>query len=826
MKNEINGLQKRCKEIIENSKNKDNEIKELQNKIEQLERKIKINDEKIIQKDKELIQNKEIIKQLNEEMNILKKVIKIKDNEINKLEKKIKELQELINNLKVNNNQLKLKYSTQNTEEGLAISTKTDTDPNLITSKHEYSDNRKKNNKITIVAKNIETDIIQNILNEKNKEDKNKLETKEKEIQALKNEIIDLKKKLNSLNKENSELKKNEKELENKIFLLNQKEAEILSLKQKNKELEKKNEQQSKIINEYQSKISKCYNEIENYNKNIDDLTKQIKEFHNNDNKRNMNLANKEKELNMRLNEINKKEKEINNKVLFLENQENLLESEYQKIEKTNLYIEQIMKENNNLKTQNNTLIQMNQQLQNQILNYKQRLPNMQQNQNIPQNRINNMVPINQNVILPPNNNNQQNNIFMNFNNQIINNNNNNNLNNNMRNNIINNNNNVIKKNVEPEPITLYKKPTLIGLNNIGATCFMNATLQCLSQTTALTNYFLKEKNKSKILNNNVAKKNQNDYQLSPVYLELIQKLWEENGPKSFSPNNFMNRINDMNPLFKRGEAGDAKDFIIFILEQMHRELKMPVKSSPKDSVEEVPLNQYDKANAFNNFFEEFKKETSILTDTFFGFNETTNICLYCKNDYNSKGMVNPICYNYGIFNVLIFPLEEVKNMKLNILKQNNINMIQNNQVNLYECFSYNEKTDLFTGENKNYCNICKQLYDSHYTSKIFISPNVLILILNRGKGNIYKVKLDFQQTIDITDFIIQKEKPRIIYNLYGVITHLGESGPNAHFVASCKSPVDGNWYRYNDAFVDPIKDFHKEVYDYGIPYILFYQKV
>ena len=73
----------------------------------------------------------------------------------------------------------------------------------------------------------------------------------------------------------------------------------------------------------------------------------------------------------------------------------------------------------------------------------------------------------------------------------------------------------------------------------------------------------------------------------------------------------------------------------------------------------------------FNNFFEEFKKETSILTDTFFGFNETTNICLYCKNEYNSKGMENPICYNYGIFNVLIFPLEEVKNMKMNILKQN-----------------------------------------------------------------------------------------------------------------------------------------------------------
>ena len=38
-------------------------------------------------------------------------------------------------------------------------------------------------------------------------------------------------------------------------------------------------------------------------------------------------------------------------------------------------------------------------------------------------------------------------------------------------------------------PLDEYKTPTLIGLNNIGATCFMNSTLQCLSQTKELTKY-------------------------------------------------------------------------------------------------------------------------------------------------------------------------------------------------------------------------------------------------------------------------------------------------------------------------------------------------
>ena len=159
------------------------------------------------------------------------------------------------------------------------------------------------------------------------------------------------------------------------------------------------------------------------------------------------------------------------------------------------------------------------------------------------------------------------------------------------------------------------------------------------------------------------------------------------------------------------------------------------------------------------------------------------------------------------------------------ILKYNNIQNNQNNEVSIYECFYYNQKSEVFTGENRNYCNICKQVYDSIYTSKVFIGPNILVLILNRGKGNIYDVKLEFSETIDITQFVLQKDKPQLFYNLYGVITHIGQSGPNAHFVASCKSSINNKWYRFNDAFINPILNVKKEVIEFGTPYILFYQK-
>ena len=64
------------------------------------------------------------------------------------------------------------------------------------------------------------------------------------------------------------------------------------------------------------------------------------------------------------------------------------------------------------------------------------------------------------------------------------------------------------------------------------------------------------------------------------------------------------------------------------------------------------------------------------------------------------------------------------------------------------------------------------------HTSKIFVNPNVLVLILNRGKDNIYNDKSDFNENIDTTQFVLQKEKPRIAYNLYGAITHIGKRYP------------------------------------------------
>ena len=45
------------------------------------------------------------------------------------------------------------------------------------------------------------------------------------------------------------------------------------------------------------------------------------------------------------------------------------------------------------------------------------------------------------------------------------------------------------------------------------------------------------------------------------------------------------------------------------------------------------------------------------------------------------------------------------------------------------------------------------------------------------------------------------------------------------HFIAYCLNPINEKWYQYNDSIVNPVIDFKKDVIDYAMPYLLFYQK-
>ena len=111
--------------------------------------------------------------------------------------------------------------------------------------------------------------------------------------------------------------------------------------------------------------------------------------------------------------------------------------------------------------------------------------------------------------------------------------------------------------------------------------------------------------------------------------------------------------------------------------------------------------------------------------------------------------------------------------------------------------------------------------------NKIFTSPEVLTIILNRGKGLEFDVNFEYSLNLNIEKFVIDKSERNNKYELICVLTHLGPSGMAGHFITFCKSPVDQNWYCYNDASVSQCDDPRYQNNDEieGIPYVLFYQK-
>ena len=847
---QLNLKEKENNLLKENNQNKENKSKETEKylsskeeeisnlKNDNLRMKKEIND-KVNELNKIKNELKHISKKSDEyqgEINILNVNLIAKGEEISGL-KKVKE--NLENNAEKNNILLN-KYKE---ELELAKNEKL-MNENKLKNMKNINDNDNKRSQKEIIELNSKISELKQLLSEKNNENEKlikkietnnlKLDDDKKELEKIKmNHGLEIQNVQNLQNK----LKEKEEQLKNEKNIIIKYESDLKQFQSKYDELNKKYENSMK---EKEEEINNIISNYENEMKKRENENNKIKSENENIKKLNIDL-NKLKQLNEQLKQSNKelnnniqlKNKEINNfKKIVEENKSNKIsENEFQKILQIN---DELMKQNKTFEIRQKELLNN--------LNYYQ---NLQKEFDKLKIEFNNQKLFLENKERGQKN--EMNNEIKNLEQKKI------ELNNELYNltlKLSEIEQKVKEKQAEYEKIKAefnkfgdkpipkvddkdiikreFKIPPNIGLNNVGATCFMNSTLQCLIHTKQLSNYFLNPQNKERILKNNIAIKNKNSLQLSPLYLELISKVWNKEGYKNYSPYNFMNGVQSMNPLFQKGQAGDAKDFIIFILEQLHSELKKNLK---KEEAELEPLNQYDKNNAMQHFFSEFKEELSIISDLFFGFNETTNICLDCKNDYGSKGQAFPICYNYGIFNCLIFPLEEVKNMKNNYMKiiamqnnmGNNIN-INNDRVSLIDCFFYNQKTDKFTGENQNYCNICRKMADSDYTSKIYVSPNILVIILNRGKGNMYKVKIDFAINIDITDFVILKDK-RVTYSLFGVITHLGESGPNAHFVATCKSPVDGYWYRFNDGLVYAIQNFQTEVHDFGNPYILFYEK-
>ena len=351
-----------------------------------------------------------------------------------------------------------------------------------------------------------------------------------------------------------------------------------------------------------------------------------------------------------------------------------------------------------------------------------------------------------------------------------------------------------------------------IGLENInGKSSYINTAIQCLCHTIPLTHYFLDEKNKEIIINNNISKNNPDGPQLSPSYLNLLQNLFI-NKDKSFAPSEFIKNIKVLNMAFEKEEENDIGELIIFILEQLDSELNHK-KLGENDGNE---LN-VDKEIIKKNFYKNLMNNDSIIYKTFFGgVCEITQECEECKEEKDLKKVETKKIYEYRNLNYLTFQLKEV----LDLSKKNN----EKECINIYDCLNYFQNTIVLNPENKNNCEKCGKVHQILLKTKINTCQNNLLVLLNRDIEKDKDIKFKIEEILDITEYVQEKDSDKkIIYNLYGIIflSKINE----IHYIALCKDLLENIWYKYDDNIVEVIKNLENEIPNFGIPVALFYQK-
>ena len=359
--------------------------------------------------------------------------------------------------------------------------------------------------------------------------------------------------------------------------------------------------------------------------------------------------------------------------------------------------------------------------------------------------------------------------------------------------------------------IKLFPDQPTIGLQNVGATCYMNSTLECLIHIKELSELLL-----SGFLLNypRQNEKYASEHKLSNVYVSLLSQVFfpklNGNTAKYFAPYEIKNLISEINPLFQGIQANDAKDLLQCLLENLHNELKMSTQFFC-----EYPVNQKDENQALQYFFNSYVSQNkSPIHDILYGITKIVSTCLKCKTQK----------FNFQSYNLLYFPLKEAKRIAVLRKKVEDKNFDEKKYTLVLEdCFAHSEQVEHFSGDNQMFCNDCNHLEDADYQSMLYTVPNVISIVLNRGRAN-----LDFQEDfifgldLDIKKYIHNESYKHGKYYLIGMVVHSGESSMAGHFIAYCRMDKKSKWYCYNDAWVYECEDIEKKLSE-NKPYILFY---
>ncbi|XP_061702915.1 ubiquitin carboxyl-terminal hydrolase 36 [Syngnathoides biaculeatus] len=280
------------------------------------------------------------------------------------------------------------------------------------------------------------------------------------------------------------------------------------------------------------------------------------------------------------------------------------------------------------------------------------------------------------------------------------------------------------------------------GLHNLGNTCFLNSTVQCLTYTPPLANYLL-GKEHSRVCH-------QSGFCMICVMQNHIIQTFANTG-NAIKPVSFIRDLKKIARHFRFGSQEDAHEFLRYTI----------------DAMQKACLNGYPKLDRQT-------QATTLVHQIFGGYLRSRVKCSICKS----------VSDTYDPYLDIAVEIRQA--------------------VNIVRALELFVKPDVLNGENAYMCAKCKKKVPATKRFTVHRTSNVLTLSLKRfanfSGGKITK-DVGYPECLDIRPYMSQSSGDPVMYGLYAVLVHSGYSCHAGHYYCYVKAS-NGQWYQMNDSMV------------------------
>ena len=366
-----------------------------------------------------------------------------------------------------------------------------------------------------------------------------------------------------------------------------------------------------------------------------------------------------------------------------------------------------------------------------------------------------------------------------------------------------------------------YKLPRT-GLTNFGVTCYMNSTLQCLSATQPMTQFFIEDRYRNFVQHNWKG----SEGIMPDLFANLIRSLWRSD-VEVIKPTTFRNFCGRMNREWGIDRQQDAKEFFDFLVDCLHEDLNVnwgrtplkPLTFAEEMQRERTPIEQ---ASAIE--WQRYQhRDYSYISSLFAGQHASRLRCTTCHNTSTT----------YEAFYSI------------------SVEIPKSGQGNIYDCLRSYCQEEMLSGDEVWKCPHCK--CEREATKQIILTrlPQFLVIHFKRFSASKTESTRKIHTPIEFPLHGLNMDKymikrpavvgntetetridaavtPPFSYDAYGVLRHLGSTGNGGHYISLVRDAGRGVWRRYDDernSDFDPAKLSSRDKLTNHEAYIVFYQR-